>query len=214
MRIIDQSYEILTDIGYIKTIPYMIEIAGRTCYKSEDKITEDSADKFCRMLVKRGHEAMIEHGNITVRFITDRGVTHELVRHRVASFAQESTRYVKYKGDTEFIRPVFGWAEQFNLADNPNNKFSIWVVSMRQSEEAYKRMIELGCSPQEARSVLPNSLKTTIVVTANIREWRHIFKLRTASNAHPQIRELMTPLLKEFKQLLPSLFDDIGVNTK
>ena len=213
MKIIDQSYEILGDLSEIQKIPKMIEIAGRTCYKSEDKITEGSADKFCKMLIKRGHEAMIEHGNITVRFITDRGVTHELVRHRIASFAQESTRYVKYDGDTEFIRPVFDWA-QGNLAEymsvgSASSKLFAWYTAMQQCELHYKVMIDSGCPPQEARSVLPNSLKTEIVVTANIREWRHIFKLRTAKAAHPQIRELMLPLLTNFKELLPSLFEDI-----
>lgn len=203
MNIINQSHEILTPIWEIKGMPILIELAGRTCYKSEDKITEGSADQFCRKLIKRGHEAMIEHGNISVRFITDRGVTHELVRHRLASFAQESTRYVKYDGDTEFIRPVFDWGQ----IDCPKNEN--WCIAMLDAERHYKQLIELGCSPQEARSVLPNSLKTEIIVTANIREWRHIFKLRTSQAAHPQIRELMIPLLKELRKLVPSLFDDI-----
>lgn len=204
MKIVNQRHEILTPIQEITAIPKMIEKAGRTCYKSEDKITDDSASSFCRMLIKRGHEAMIEHGNITVRFITDRGVTHELVRHRVASFAQESTRYVKYDGDTEFIFPAFNWAY-----DPKNVKMCIWMASMETAEENYKAMINRGCSPQEARSVLPNSLKTEIVVTANIREWRHIFYLRTAKSAHPQIRSLMVPLLVELKDLVPELFEDL-----
>jgi len=208
MKIIDQSHEILTDTNYISTIPYMIELAGRTCYKSEDKITDDSADGFYKMLIKRGHEAMIEHGNITVRFITDRGVTHELVRHRLASFAQESTRYVKYDGDMEFIRPVFNWAMN-RPAGQTTYQFYKWRDQMISSETTYKVLLNSGCSPQEARSVLPNSLKTEIVVTANIREWRHIFKLRTASAAHPQIRELMIPLLNELKLIAPVLFEDI-----
>lgn len=206
MKIIDQSHEILTETMYIERTPVMIELAGRTCYKSEDKVTENSADKFCRMLIKRGHEAMIEHyGVITVRFITDRGVTHEFVRHRLASFAQESTRYIKYDGDIEFIRPVFDWSN----SDLINQKNSIWINAMAGAELNYQKMIKEGCAPQEARSVLPNSLKTEIVVTANIREWRHILKLRTAQVAHPQIRELMIPLLKELRKLVPALFDDL-----
>jgi len=216
MKIIDQSHIILTPIKEIIDIPEMIELAGRTCYKSENKITDESAEGFCRMLIKRGHEAMIEHGNITVRFITDRGVTHELVRHRVASFAQESTRYVKYYGDTEFIRPVFDWGNIQSVSkdiqgnfDKNLKRFNIWNRAMKRTEEAYQDMIELGCPPQEARSVLPNSLKTEIIVTANIREWRHILKLRTAHAAHPQIRKLMIPLLRELRELVPVLFDDI-----
>ncbi len=205
MKIINQSHSILTDIENIEWIPEMIELAGRTCYKSEDKITDKSADGFCRMLIKRGHEAMIEHGNITVRFITDRGVTHELVRHRVASFAQESTRYVKYDTDIEFIRPVFDWAQ----SEVGNYKMAMWAQAMDVSADMYKSLITAGCNPGEARSVLPNSLKTEIVVTANIREWRHIFKLRTAKSAHPQIRELMVPLLTELKDIVPALFEDI-----
>lgn len=214
MKIIDQSHEILTGITDIELIPQMIELAGRTCYQSKDKITETSADDFCRMLIKKGHEAMIEHGNITVRFITDRGVTHELVRHRLASFAQESTRWCNY-GDTDikFIRPIFHWGNSLKIAGydtDEQNKMIIWTEAMKAASSSYKNMIAMGCSPQEARSVLSNSLKTEIVVTANIREWRHIFKLRTAQAAHPQIRVLMIPLLKELRKLVPSLFDDIA----
>lgn len=208
MKIINQSYEILTPVKQIKDIPKMIEIAGRTCYKSEDKITDDSADKFCRMLIKKGHGAMIEHGNISVKLITDRGVTHELVRHRLASFGQESTRYVKYGKDMEFIKPVFNWSTDISDTDE-QNKMITWTESMKASRSYYSNLIAMGCPPQEARSVLPNSLKTEIVVTTNIREWRHIFKLRTAQAAHPQIRELMIPLLKELRKLVPVLFDDI-----
>jgi len=208
MKIINQSHEILTPTWEIKGMPILIELAGRTCYKSEDKITETSADEFCRMLIKKGHHAMIEHGNISVRFITDRGVTHELVRHRLASFAQESTRYVKYGSDMEFIRPAFPWAHEHSDNDE-QNKMTAWVNAMKTATIDYINMISLGCSPQEARSVLPNSLKTEIIVTANIREWRHIFKLRTSIAAHPQIRELMIPLLKELRTIIPVLFDDI-----
>jgi len=208
MKIINQSHEILTPTWEIKGMPILIELAGRTCYKSEDKITETSADEFCRMLIKKGHHAMIEHGNISVRFITDRGVTHELVRHRLASFAQESTRYVKYGSDMEFIRPAFPWAHEHSDNDE-QNKMTAWVNAMKTATIDYINMISLGCSPQEARSVLPNSLKTEIIVTANIREWRHIFKLRTSIAAHPQIRELMIPLLKELRTIIPVFFDDI-----
>ncbi len=213
MKIINQSHEILTETIHMELIPQMIELAGRTCYKSEDKITGDSADDFCRMLIKRGHEAMIEHGNISVRFVTDRGVTHELVRHRLASFGQESTRYVKYDKDMEFIKPVFRWGCSLEISSydtDEQNKMIIWLDAMDNACSHYQHMIALGCSPQEARSVLPNSLKTEIIVTANIREWRHILTLRTSKAAHPQIRELMLPLLAELKKELPALFEDIG----
>lgn len=209
MKVIDQNHEILTDVLEILSIPKMIEKAGRTCYKSEEKITDTSADDFCRMLIKRGHEAMIEHGSFSVKFITDRGVTHELVRHRLSSFGQESTRYVNYKNSNmEFIRPVFDWAKYTSI-DDMSDKMKKWMTSMNYCEGAYKDLTYYGCSPQEARSVLPNSLKTEIVVTANIREWRHIFKLRTAKVAHPQIRELMIPLLKRLQGIAPALFEDI-----
>lgn len=186
-----------------------IERIGRTCYKSEDKITDTSAVNFVKMLIERGHEAMIEHIHISVRIICDRGVSHEIVRHRIASYAQESTRYCNYSKDKfgneiTVIEPNF-WE------DKPECK-QIWEQAMRQSEEAYLKLIELGASPQEARSVLPNSLKTEIVVTMNLREWRHFFKLRTDKSAHPQIREIAIPLLQAFKEKIPVVFDNIYVN--
>lgn len=183
-----------------------IELAGRTCYKSEDKITEDSASKFVRMLVKNGHEAMIEHQAITVKFVCDRGVSHEIVRHRIASFAQESTRYCNYSNDKfgseiTVIEPFF--------FDENSEEYKVWWACCATAEVDYLRLLRLGRSPQEARSVLPNSLKTEIVVTMNVREWRHFFKLRCASTAHPQMRELAIPLFEEMKELLPELFEDI-----
>jgi thymidylate synthase (FAD) len=183
-----------------------IELAGRTCYKSEDKITEDSASKFVRMLVKNGHEAMIEHQAITVKFVCDRGVSHEIVRHRIASFAQESTRYCNYSNDKfgseiTVIEPFF--------FDKDSEEYKVWWACCATAEVDYLRLLRLGRSPQEARSVLPNSLKTEIVVTMNVREWRHFFKLRCASTAHPQMRELAIPLFEEMKELLPELFEDI-----
>lgn len=202
MKIVEQSHEILHMDGLER-----IEIAGRTCYKSEDKITKDSSDRFVKMLIKRGHEAMIEHGSATVKFITDRGVTHELVRHRPASFGQESTRYVNYGGDDiQFIRPV--WYKN-NKDGSPE---IIWEFACGRSEDHYKELLQLGWQPEQARSVLPNSLKTEIVVTANFREWRHIFKLRaigTTGKPHPQMQALMIPVLKEFAAIHPPLFGDL-----
>ena len=210
MRIIEPSFKILTPIsdGGIEELKH-IERIGRVCYKSEEKITEDgeSAKKFIKMLVSRGHEAMIEHGSISVKFVCDRGVSHELVRHRIASFAQESTRYCNYSQDKfgnelTFIKPCF-WEE-----DSVNYKF--WLSAMHSAEYFYLQMIDHSATPQEARALLPNSLKTEITITANYREWRNIFKLRTAMAAHPQMREIMRPLLDEFKKRIPVLFDDIN----
>ena len=206
MNIIKQSHQIITSI-HQQDILELIEITGRTAYKSEDKITLDSANKFVESILKRGHESVIEHFNITVRFVTDRGVTHEIVRHRLVSYTQESTRYCNYskKGMT-FIAPVF-W-------NKDTEDYQIWLMAMEAAETYYNILLNdsYAATPQEARSVLPNSLKTEIVCTTNIREWRHILKLRTSKAAHPQMRALMIPLLKELQTLLPILFNDIEVS--
>lgn len=191
-----------------------IEIAGRICYKSEDKITEDSACCFVEMIIKRGHESVLEHEKLTVRFVCDRGVSHELVRHRIASFSQESTRYCNYKGGVAFVIPpwVIIEAREFIGMEEPpfsDNGSMLWFRNCLRSEIEYKGLLFHGWKPEQARSVLPNSLKTEIVVTANLREWRHILKLRTAPAAHPQMQELMIPLLKVLKYKLPVIFDDI-----
>ncbi|MPM08412.1 Flavin-dependent thymidylate synthase [bioreactor metagenome] len=205
MKIIKPYHVIETNIDGNDILRH-IERAGRTCYKSEKRITADSAKTFVAGLIKSGHESVIEHYNITVRFICDRGVSHELVRHRLASFSQESTRYCNYGKSDEItvIKPCF-WAED-------NFAYMAWKNSCEQAERAYLDMLFASNSPQEARSVLPNSLKTEVVVTANLREWRTIFKQRTTKAAHPQMRELMIPLLAELKELIPAVFDDIEVN--
>ncbi len=211
MRIIEPSYEILTEIsqGGIKELQH-IEKIGRVCYKSEDKITEDgeSARKFVKMLIDRGHEAMIEHSSLSVKFIVDRGISHELVRHRIASFAQESTRYCNYSKDkfdngVTFIKPFF--------FEEESKEYLHWLSAMEKCEDSYITLVNEGATPQEARSVLPNSTKTEITITANYREWRAFFKLRTAKAAHPQMQEVTRPLLKELKEKLPIIFDDIEV---
>jgi len=205
MKIIEQSHEILQiDKNAIQSM----EKAARTCYKSEDKITEGSAKKLIKTLYKSGHHAMLEFGDMTVKFITDRGVTHELVRHRLCSFAQESTRYVNYKTGVEFIRPVWCTDNIMSLIHR-NDAEEIWLESMRWAEQSYKNLIKRGWRPEQARSVLPNSLKTEIVAKANLREWMHIFSLRCSKKAHPQIRELMLPLLKEVQSIIPVIFEDI-----
>ena len=208
MKIINASYEIVgkDKIDGMKILKE-IEMVGRTCYKSEANITDDSAKKFVAMLIERGHEAMIEHNAISVRFICDRGVSHELVRHRIASFGQESTRYCNYSKDKfgnelTFIKPCF-W-------DEDSIQFDRWKIAMRQAEANYLELIRLGAKPQEARSALPNSTKTEIVMTMNIRGWRHFFSLRCDTPAHPQMRELTIPLLKDMHELIPVVFDDLA----
>lgn len=221
MNIIKSGYEILTEISPhgIDELKH-IERIGRVCYKSEDKITEDgeSAKKFVKMLIEHGHEAMIEHSTLSILFTCDRGVSHEMVRHRIASFAQESTRYVNYYkqkfGNEIAVIDILGGinldAVTKNMdADNIGAIYTEWLRAMEDAEKHYINMIELGATPQIARSVLPNSTKTNITITANYREWRQFFKLRTAKDAHPQIREVAIPLCRELKNIIPVIFDDI-----
>lgn len=221
MNIIKPSYEILTNIseGGIEELKH-IEKIGRRCYKSEDKITDDSCKQFVKMLIDKGHEAMIEHSFLSVVFIVDRGVSHEMVRHRLASFAQESTRYVNYSlakfGNEINVINIKGGIELDKKLSNLDSKtinmiLNEWSQAMIDAEKHYLNMIELGATPQIARSVLPNSTKTEIVISANYREWRNIFKLRTPATAHPQMREVMVDLLKDLKTKLPVIFDDICI---
>ncbi|MDD5648908.1 MAG: FAD-dependent thymidylate synthase [Candidatus Nanoarchaeia archaeon] len=221
MKLIKPFYEILTPINK-EEIFKTIEKVARTCYKSEDKITETSAEEMIKSLIKRGHEAMLEFFDITVKFTCDRGVSHELVRHRIASFAQESTRYCNYSKDkfdnqVTFIIPEWTSFKEGTYTsalsipfDKEEFKGEVnWFIHMIHSETIYNELIKDGWQPQQARAVLPNSLKTEINVKMNLREWRHFFKLRTAVVAHPQMRELTRPLLDEMKIKLPILFDDI-----
>jgi thymidylate synthase (FAD) len=199
MILVRPSFQILDDLNTDR-IYKAIERAGRTCYKSEDKITEDSAEKFVRMVLKRGHESVIEHEKVSVRIVCDRGVSHEIVRHRIASYSQESTRYCKYKGQIALIHPPGLTEEQQRRREH----------HYRLVQDLYDSEIAEGLKPEIARGVLPNSLKTEIVMTMNLREWRHFFKLRTAPAAHPQMREIAIPLLSEFKHRLPVIFEDIN----
>lgn len=183
-----------------------IELCGRVCYKSEGKIEEGSAERFVANIIKRGHEAVLEHASITVKFVVDRGVSHEIVRHRLASYCQESTRYCNYSNDNfnneiTFIIPEY--------LDYKSEQWKVWKEAMTKCEDAYFKLLNIGLSPQEARAVLPNSLKTEVIMTANLREWRTFFKLRTANAAHPQMREVTRPLLNDLKELIPVVFDDI-----
>lgn len=206
MKIIEPSIEILSDVNS-NEIMKNIEICGRVCYKSENRISEESSKKFIKRIIASGHESVLEHEKITVKFICDRGVSHEIVRHRIASYSQESTRYCNYSQDKfgnelTLIKPFF-WKEN-------EKKYEIWCDVMKKIEDSYNELISLGAKPEEARSILPNSLKTEIVVTMNIRELRHFLKLRTSKNAHPQMREVANKLLKYVKETLPVFFEDIG----
>ena len=207
MKIIEPSVNIESKITQTEAME-LIERAGRVCYKSEGKIGDGSAVKFIKGIISRGHESVIEHVSITVRVICDRGVTHEIVRHRIASYSQESTRYCNYATDKfsneiTVIRPLF-W-------EDGSPQFYIWKQSMEDCERAYFSLIEAGASPQEARSVLPNSLKTEIYMTMNIREWRHFFSLRCGTAAHPQMQQVANMVLKLFKERYPLFVDDIEI---
>ena len=250
MKLIKAHYEIMTPING-EEILKQIELAARTCYKSEDKIEYEplsipdiEGDKYIGdkevpdyyaksarilipKLITRGHEAMLEFGGmITVKFICDRGVSHELVRHRLASFAQESTRYCNYSKDEHISFIIPSWInlpekEYVGIMENNHlccSDFSgltndinahAWFWHCLHSERIYNNLIMNNLTPQQARSILPNSLKTEINVSANIREWRHILKLRCSNAAHPDMQYLMRPLLNEFKQRIPILFDNI-----
>ena len=206
MKIIEPYFEIISSVDGGSILRH-IERCGRVCYKSEDKITDDSAEKFVANIIKRGHEAVLEHQSITVKFVCDRGVSHEIVRHRLASFCQESTRYCNYSkgdfgGEITVIRPCY-------LLEGKQG-YDLWWCACQKAESAYFDLLSYGCSPQEARAVLPNSLKTEVIMTANLREWRHFLKLRTANAAHPQMRQLARPLLCTMQELVPVVFDDIA----
>ena len=205
MKIIKPYHEILTPIDGVQMLKH-IESCGRICYKSEHRITDDSYLFFVRNIIKRGHEAVLEHSSLSVKFVCDRGVSHEIIRHRIASYCQESTRYCNYsKDDFEqeitVIKPLF-------LRKNTLG-YRIWKEACEEAEIAYFDLLNFGCTSQEARAVLPSSLKTEIIMTANLREWRHFLKLRTSSAAHPQMREVTIPLLNELKALIPVIFNDI-----
>lgn len=206
MKIIDQSYRILWNPGDV------IEQAARTCYRSEDKITDDgsSDQKIKEMLTSLGHTAMLEHSVLSVEFTTDRAIANELVRHRLCSFAQESTRYCNYSknkfgGELTFVKPE--WMDDCREGDYDRQCSSLWHDTCKAAEDSYFTLLNEGLKPEDARCVLPLSLATKLVMTTNYAEWRHILKLRTAKAAHPQMRALMIPLLKELQEKIPVIFD-------
>lgn len=224
MKLVKQGHQILSWIspGGIEELQ-RIEVAGRTCYKSEEKISPDgeSAKRFVKMIIDNGHEAMLEHSSLSVKFICSRGVSHEIVRHRLFSFAQESTRYCNYsKGKfdsqcTFIVPPDQEWSvntEEYHdeyVGFEMDSVKGLWYDALLIAEIDYMELLKQGCKPEQARDVLPNALKTEIVVTGNYREWRHFFKLRCDEKAHPHIRLLAQELLEDLKYRIPVVFDDL-----
>lgn len=207
MKIIKPSWRIaaLTEAEPVRLMKHL-EAMGRICYQSEDAITDNSYDKFLRGIIKRGHEAVLEHATVTSVVVCDRGITHEIVRHRIAAYCQESTRYCNYsKGkfgnEITVIEPPF-W-------DQESTEYATWKHTCEVAEAAYFDLLSVGCTPQQARDVLPNSTKTQIGITMNIREWRHFFRLRCDPAAHPQMIEIACKGLVEFYDYFPCLFEDI-----
>lgn len=205
MKVILPKVELLDEVDY-KTVCEKLEKIGRVCYKSENKISSMTAEKFLKNIIKCGHESVLEHEKVTMKIICDRGVTHEIVRHRIASYSQESTRYCnysldKFNNEITFIKPCF-WEEK-------NEMLTLWEQQMLSIEKTYFKLLEMGARPEEARSVLPNSLKTELVMTMNIREWRHFVKLRNSNAAHPQMREIAKMILNLLYEKLPLFFEDL-----
>ena len=234
MNIIKPLFSIEQCLEY-KDALRVVEAAGRTCYKSEDKITEESAESLIRKAVKNGHHTLLEHVSATVRLITSRGVSHEFVRHRIGIvFSQESTRFVSYGGKgINVIQPSWISDERLthvlatmqamkngeydcNLDLNDENyDVFIWLRAMEDAERHYQNLINKGLAPQFARGVLPTDLKTELVVTANFREWRHIFNLRVlgvTGSPHPDIKNLLQPLLENLQSNYPVFFDDLVIS--
>ena len=209
MIITEQSFELIDDIN-AQEILQKLERCGRICYKSEDLMTKTSSEKFLRNIIRMGHESVLEHQSITVKVVTSRGISHQIVRHRVGTaYSQESQRYVnyskgKYGGDITFIKPSY--------LEYDSKEFKVWEMSCINAETDYFGLLNMGQTPEQAREVLPNCTKTGIIITMNIRAWRHFFKQRTPKTAHPEMRELAIPMLEYFKMRLPVLFDDIEVD--
>ena len=202
MKIIQPSIEILTPLDGDYILRFL-ERCGRVCYKSEDKITGDSAGKFIRNLIKSGHESVIEHFNITVKVVCSRAISHQIVRHRIGAYSQESQRYANYKDGIEVIEPT---------ANISYDSANCWIEAVMEAEEYYQELIEVGVKPEVARDVLPNAIATTLVITYNLRQWRHFLKQRTSPAADPQIRRIAGMILKEFKAQVPVIFKDIEID--
>jgi len=204
LRIVEQSAEIITT-NAVDPLPFL-EMCGRTAYKSYDKISEGSDKRFVEMLIKNGHESVLEHLVITLRLVTSRGVMAELTRHRMASFTVQSTRYVSYEKEIPVILPM--WLDSSTVDQEVT-----WENAIYKAEQRYKELLVMGRKPEDARGVLPNDLATEIVMTANARELRHILKLRTAKGAHPDMRCLMYKISAELDEYCPEVFSLTTINT-
>lgn len=205
VKIVSPNIEVITPLDGDYILKHL-ERCARNCYKSEDKITADSAQKMIKKLIDLGHEAMIEHFSVTVKLTTDVGAYKDLTRHRHASFAIESTRFCnyskgKYGNELTFMKPS-------NMEEG-SDIYNIWYQAMADIEKHYLSMAAKGAAVDQLRMLLPHSTKADVFMTANLREWRHIFKLRCVPATHPSVREIMTMLLNEFRSQLPVLFDDI-----
>lgn len=208
VKIVEPHVEIITPLDGEAILKHL-ELCARNCYKSEDKITPDSARTMIKKLLELGHEAMIEHYTLTVKLTCDIGVYKDLTRHRLVSFAIESTRYCNYsKGkfgnELSVIKPC-------HIKEN-TPEYDLWLSTMQTIEKNYNQMAALGCRPDQLRMLLPHSTKADVIMTANLREWRHIFKLRCAPAAHPTVQEVMDMLLVKLRNEIPVIFDDINYN--
>lgn len=225
-KIIKPKFHILSRLNE-RNILRHLEQCGRICYKSEDKITNDSCYRFIKMLLSRGHESVIEHYSFTVKFVCSRSLSHQLVRHRLCSFSEQSQRYCNFETKVEMgiILPYWlddndkrkiknkSFSSTLQVPNNISLKCQHWLDSVIESIVSYGILIRNNSemTPQQVRSILPNAAKTEIVCTANLRQWRHILKLRTSKGADPEIKELMIPLLNKLKEKLPTIFGDIEV---
>lgn len=204
MQIINPCIEVEKVDG--KQIMKRIERACRTCYRSEEKITEESYKTLLKNCITRGHESVLEHEKVTVRMLCDIGVYKDLTRHRIASFSIESTRYCnygkdKFSNEIKFIKPC-------NIEEG-TEIYSNWKNACETIEENYINMSKDGATPDQMRMILPHSTAAEVTMTANIREWKHILLLRTSSHTHPAIRQLLIPLLLHFKKIMPEIFEDV-----
>lgn len=227
MKLVRESVSIFTllgdlDISHQERLAEYVELCGRQCYQSTHKIEPGSSIKFIKNLISSGHHSVLEHANISAKIVTNRGVTHELVRHRLAAISQESTRYCNYSGDRfgnelSFIIPVWISDEEVSrhFPDEQyddgymNNPVYVWVNQIQSCEDEYLRLLQLGWTPEKAREILPNSLKTTIVMTMNLRMWRHVMAQRLDKKCHPEMRHTMSLIGREFLDKLPLFFEDI-----
>ena len=205
-KLLNPFYDEISDDFYLQLQLKHVEKCGRICYLSEPKDPEGSTDKFIRMLIKNGHESPLEHGGCTFKIVTDRAISQEVVRHRLASYSQESTRYCNY-ANGKFSREITV-IESSGLAENEARE---WLDAMEHLERTYLLMIDSGMKPEKARDVLPLCLKTELMMTANFREWRHFLKLRGSRMAHPGIRKIAKQIYEVFQRAIPVLVEDIEI---